>query len=223
MSPGSPARLPDNRTARRTAPAAIKAHPIAATFAILALALPLLAASGEHGHPRRHQILSMTVTAPEARAGGAGDMTPATSASLGVHGRQGRAASPQHESQRRPVGARTQASSRAPWPRGAQKPARRFLNTYLRFTYGQLPARDIAGATPQLRARLAANPPAVPAATRRLRSHITALALIPARIADAGPGWAATATVTDRQETYQVTVKLGRRHGRWLITAIRAE
>jgi hypothetical protein len=46
--------------------------------------------------------------------------------------------------------------------------------------------------------------------------------IIPARIVDAGAGWAATATVSDRQEVYHVTVTLDQQHGRWLVTAILA-
>jgi hypothetical protein len=108
------------------------------------------------------------------------------------------------------------------WPRAALTTARRFLNTYLRFTYGQLPARTIRGAAPALRTRIAASPPQVPATIRHLHPRVTALTIIPARIIDAGAGWAATATVSDRHETYPVTVTLGQQHGRWLVTAILA-
>ena len=108
------------------------------------------------------------------------------------------------------------------WPRAALSAARRFLRTYLPFTYGQLPAWAIRGAVPALRTRIAASPPEVPATIRRLHPRVTALTIIPARIMDAGAGWAATATVTDRLETYHVTVTLGQQHRRWLVTSILA-
>jgi hypothetical protein len=108
------------------------------------------------------------------------------------------------------------------WPTGADRAARQFVTTYLRFTYAQLPPRKIQAATPQLQAHIAANPPEVPEQIHRLRPRVIMLAIIPARIADAGAGWAATATVTDGLESYQITVNLGSRQRRWLATAILA-
>jgi hypothetical protein len=74
--------------------------------------------------------------------------------------------------------------------------------------------------TPALHARIASDPPDVPSPIRRLHPHISTLAIIPARIVNAGSGWAATATITDGQQRYQVTIKLGHAHGRWLVTGI---
>jgi hypothetical protein len=106
------------------------------------------------------------------------------------------------------------------WPTAARSGARRFLSTYLPFTYAQIPASKIQAATPALHARIASDPPDVPSPIRRLHPQITALAIIPARIVNPGSGWAATATITDGQQRYQVTIKLGHAHGRWLVTAI---
>jgi hypothetical protein len=96
------------------------------------------------------------------------------------------------------------------------------VTTYLRFTYGQLPASKIQAVAPQLQAHIAENPPEVPEPIHRLRPRVTTLAIIPARIADDGAGWAATATVTDGLESYQITVNLAPRQRRWLATAILA-
>jgi hypothetical protein len=108
------------------------------------------------------------------------------------------------------------------WPTGADDAARRFVMTYLSFTYAQLPARKIQAVVPELQAQIAANPPKVPAQVHRLHPRVTTLAIIPARIADAGTGWAATATVTDGLESYQIAVKVAARQRRWLATAILA-
>jgi hypothetical protein len=70
--------------------------------------------------------------------------------------------------------------------------------------------------------RIAANAPEVPDAIRRLHPRVTAVTIIPALIVDAGAEWAASATVSDRQQTYQLTATLGEQHGRWLVTAILA-
>jgi hypothetical protein len=108
------------------------------------------------------------------------------------------------------------------WPAAADHAARQFVTTYLRFTYAQLPASKIQAVAPQLQAHIAANPPEVPEQIHRLRPRVTTLAIIPARIADAGAGWAATVTVTDGLESYQITVNLAPRQRRWLATAILA-
>jgi hypothetical protein len=105
-------------------------------------------------------------------------------------------------------------------PLQAQDAARQFLQTYVSFTYAQLPVNQIQAATPELRAHIAANPPNVPRTIHRLHPRIIALAIVPAQIVDAGAGWAATAEVDDRLETYRVTVKLGQLHGRWLVIAL---
>jgi hypothetical protein len=199
--------------------AGVKAHPVAAALAILTLALAIIAAAGESRHtpPARTAVGGTHAAGPQRVA----PTVPATSASAVAHGAEPRAtASASRKRDRRAAAPRGQRTGRALWPRGALSAARRFLRTYLPFTYGQLPARAIQAAAPSLRARIAANPPQVPAAIRRLRPRVTALAIIPARIIDAGARWAATATVSDRQETYHVIVTLDQQHGHWLVTAI---
>jgi hypothetical protein len=108
------------------------------------------------------------------------------------------------------------------WPTGADHAARQFVTTYLLFTYAQLPASEIKAVARQLQAHIAADPPEVPEQIHRLRPRVTTLAIIPARIADAGSRWAATATVTDGLESYQITVNLASRRRRWIATAILA-
>lgn len=105
-------------------------------------------------------------------------------------------------------------------PPQAQDAARRFLETYVPFTYAQLPVNRIQAATPELQAHIAANPPDVPPKIHRLHPRIIVLAIVPAQIVDASAGWAATSEVADGLETYRVTVKLGQLHGRWLVTTL---
>jgi hypothetical protein len=88
------------------------------------------------------------------------------------------------------------------------------------FTYAQLPASKIRADDPQLQAHIAANAPEVPEWVHRLHPEVSTLAVIPARLADAGAGWAATVTVTDGLESYQISVKIAPRARRWLVTAI---
>jgi hypothetical protein len=106
------------------------------------------------------------------------------------------------------------------WPPAAADAARRFLEAYLPFTYGQLPAREIPAASSALRARIASNRPRVPEAIHRLHPRVTNLLVEPARVQDAGAGWAASATVVDGLESYPVAVKLGEIDGRWIVTAL---
>jgi hypothetical protein len=203
--------------ARRRALAAGEAHPVAAALAVLTLALAILAAAGSESRdtPRAQTGLVPTQARPEGTVPSAPKL-----GSVAAHGPQRRPVPTAKHGHRRGAAVHRRRTGRALWPRAALNAAERFLHTYLPFTYGQLPASAIAGATPMLRARIAANPPAVPAAIRRLHPTVTALTIIAARIADAGTGWAATATVSDRRESYQVTVKLGQQHGRWLVTSI---
>jgi hypothetical protein len=214
------AHSPAADDAHRRARAAVKAHPIAATLATLTLALAIIAvanelryrprpqAGGISAHTGRREGALVTVLPnPGLRSGHAPRRRSAVTAA-----RERRRGAPAHEN----------GTGRALWPRGALTAARRFLRTYLPFTYGQLGAGAIQAVTPRLRARIAADPPGVPAPIRRLHPRVTALTIIRARIIDAGAGWAATAIVTDRQQTYHVTVTLGQQHGRWLVTSILA-
>jgi hypothetical protein len=206
--------------AQRRARAAVRAHPIAAAVAALTLALALLTALGESRHIRQPQ--TGVISAHAGRSQGAAVTVLPNPGLRSGQARQPRSATTAARSRRRAAPAHANGSGRMLWPRAALSAARRFLRTYLPFTYGQLPARTIRGAVPALRMRIAARPPEVPATIRRLHPRVTALTIIPARITDAGAGWAATATVSDRQETYHVTVTLARQHGRWLVTALLA-
>jgi hypothetical protein len=202
----------ENQKTRGQAATSAKRHPVIATLAIAAVALTILAAAIERQptappdlHPRR------PATSP-----------PHTATDLGV--RPGPAARTPNRVRVRP---HSRARRIAPaahrlWPTGADYAARRFVTTYLRFTYAQLPASKIRAVAPQLQAHIAANPPEVPEQIHRLHPRVTTLTIIPARIADAGTGWAATVTVTDGRESYQIIINLAARQRRWLATAILA-
>jgi hypothetical protein len=101
-------------------------------------------------------------------------------------------------------------------PPGLRAATTRFLVTYLPYTYGQLPARRVTNSSPQLRHHLERQPPHIPTAVRSLHPAVRALSFE----RDPAGGWAAITTVTDRQQTYQLTIKLDHAHGRWLATAI---
>jgi hypothetical protein len=183
---------------------------VIATLAIAVVALTILAAAigrqpavAPHGR-RSATSPPHTATDPEGRAGPASHAP--TRVQVRRHSRTGRIAPSAHRL----------------WPTAADHAARRFVTTYLRFTYAQLRASKIQAVAPELRAHVAANPPEVPEQVHRLHPRVTTLAIIPARIADAGSGWAATATVTDGLESYQITVNLALRQRRWLVTAILA-
>jgi hypothetical protein len=208
--------------AHRRALAAVKAHPLAAALAILTLALATIAAtSGESRHTPRAS--SRAVSTPATGSHRVAPTLPATTGTPATPEPESRSApNAGRERHRRVAAAHGQRSGRALWPRAALTTARRFLSIYLPYTYGQLAANAIQAATPRLRARIAANPPGVPTAIRRLHPRVTALAIIPGRIVDAGAGWVASASVSDRQQTYHVAVTLGQWHGRWLVTSILA-
>jgi hypothetical protein len=101
-------------------------------------------------------------------------------------------------------------------PTGLRAATTRFLSTYLPYTYGQLPARRVTNASPQLLHHLERQPPHVPAAVRFLHPAVRSLSFE----RDPAGGWAAITTVSDRQQTYQMTIQLDHAHGRWLATAI---
>jgi hypothetical protein len=199
------------RIARRAALAAVKAHPLGTIVAIVALTLTIFAMAGQQRRPRAANNGSSATRPPRPHL--AMGTPPASSRSQPPPARATR-----RERARAPAGARTQP--RSLWPQAARSAARRFLSTYLPFTYAQIRASKIQAATPTLHIRIASDPPDVPSPIRRLHPQITALTIIPARIVNAGSGWAATATITDGQQRYQVTIKLGHAHGRWLVTGI---
>jgi hypothetical protein len=101
-----------------------------------------------------------------------------------------------------------------------QDAARSFLATYVPFTYAQLPASKIRADDPRLQAYIAANPPAVPEWVDRLHPDLSTPTIVPARLADAGAGWAATVVVADGLESYRISVKIAARPWRWLATSI---
>ena len=200
---------------------AARSHPVLAVAAATLTTVALLALA--HRPARRHAEVRGAVS----RTTSAASVTPVASAASGAsassHSLAGfiPTAKRARRTTRRHSTSRSQPMSELPlWPSSARRAAWRFFATYVPFTYGQLPSRGIVAASSSLVARLAANPPEVPAAMHRLHPHITALDMIPARIIDAGAGWAATATITDGIETYQMTVKLDQPHGRWLVTGL---
>jgi hypothetical protein len=188
--------------------AAAKAHPVATALAIVAVTVAILiAAHNPANEPMPHAAdpgapAVVTARAPSPPVG------PVVAGQSGVppksHTRARHAASP----------------ARRFWPEAAQDAARSFLATYVPFTYAQLAANKIRADDEQLQAHIAANPPEVPAWVHRLHPKVSTLAIIPARLADAGAGWAATVTVTDGMESYQVSVKIAPRPQRWLVTSI---
>jgi hypothetical protein len=106
------------------------------------------------------------------------------------------------------------------WPQAAADAARRFLKAYIPFTYGQLPASAIPAASSALRAHIASNRPRVPRTIHHLHPRIASLFMEPARVQDAGTGWAASAAIDDGLERYPVVVKLGEIDGRWFVTTL---
>lgn len=218
MRPPDQTRIRSTGVARRHALAAVKSHSTAATLAALTLAAATIVVA--QGPQRTSRLQTGIVDTQGARPERVTTPSAVTSPSPPAHGAQTRAAATGRRERRLGHARPGQRIGQALWPHAAGNAAQRFLRTYLPYTYGQLPPRAIQAAAPRLRARIAANPPEVPAAIRRLHPTVTALTIIPARIADAGAGWAATATVTDGPQNYEVTVKVGRQHGRWLVTAI---
>ncbi len=98
----------------------------------------------------------------------------------------------------------------------AEQAAHAFLAGYLTWLYGHGPADAIADATSSLRARLKANPPNVPPAFQSRHGRLVALGLKSAP----GGAWTGYASVTDGQETYELTVTVVNQNGRWLVTNV---
>jgi hypothetical protein len=188
--------------------AAAKAHPVAAALAIVAVTVAILIPTDKLAdEPRPHATGRATPAVVIARG-------PSPPAGPVVAGQSGALLKPRRR-------ARHAASpARRLWPQAAQVAARSFLATYVPFTYAQLPASKIRADDPQLQAQIAANPPGVPEWVDRLHPDISTPAIVPARLADAGAGWAATVIVTDGLERYQISVKIALRQRRWLVTSI---
>jgi hypothetical protein len=98
----------------------------------------------------------------------------------------------------------------------AKAAARRFLDGYLPYSYGQASPRAIQAVADGLRERLATEPPRVPGAERRRRPR---LLLIQAH----GVGEvraAMLALVTDGARRYTVALELERRRSGWRVTSV---
>ena len=98
----------------------------------------------------------------------------------------------------------------------AEQAARAFLAGYLTWLYGHGPADAIADATSSLRAQLKANPPNVPPAFQSRHGRLVALGLK----STPGDAWTGYASVTDGQETYELTVTVVHDHSRWLVSNV---
>lgn len=114
-------------------------------------------------------------------------------------------------------GIRSRPTASASPPAGATSAARRFLATYLPYSYGQLPARNIQGTTAALKAQLAKQPPAAPPAVKALHPVIRSLTLEP----DPTGGWAAIAAILDGQQSYVLTLHLRHERDGWQVASIR--
>ena len=98
----------------------------------------------------------------------------------------------------------------------AKRAARRFLAGYLPYSYGRRSARDIAGATPQLRAELISERPRAPAGERNRRPRIVLL-----QTEGAGRELAAIlALVNDGERRYTVPLELARLQAGWRVTDV---
>ena len=106
-----------------------------------------------------------------------------------------------------------------PAPLGSAPPqhaAREFLTGYLAWQYGHGRISTIHAATRSLLTQLNANPPNVPPAFRSRHARVVALGL---RAAPGGT-WTVFVNLTDGEETYELTVTVVRKHGRWLVTSV---
>ena len=99
----------------------------------------------------------------------------------------------------------------------AERPARRFFNSYLSFLYGRIPASSVANVDEQLRARLRSGLAFVTPAERTARPRIVRVALTPA-----GPPLSAiaTAAVLAGGGRYRLTATLEPRGDTWIVVAL---
>ena len=99
----------------------------------------------------------------------------------------------------------------------ARQAAVRFLASYLRFAYGQAPARSVAPVSPAIRGQLVRGSASVTPAERRRHPRVVALQVVAARARLAR----ATALVADGGVTsYAVRVTLRRGRFGWVASAI---
>jgi hypothetical protein len=104
-------------------------------------------------------------------------------------------------------------------PRASAAPgttARRFLQGYLRWLYGQVSLHAIEDATTGLLVGLKSHPPRIPAGMRSLHATVAAIAL-----QRDGSGWQALPNITDGRETYELVLTITQRRGRWLVSGVR--
>lgn len=100
----------------------------------------------------------------------------------------------------------------------AKRAARRFLDGYLEYTYGRRTADRIEAASADLRERLEAQRPRVPASERDRRARVEVL-----QAHGAGEVRAAMlALVDDGARRYTISLELERRRSGWLVTAVGA-
>ena len=97
-----------------------------------------------------------------------------------------------------------------------KRTARRFLAGYLAYTYGRQNAQRIASANAQLRRRLAAHPPRVPARERRRHPRVVlvqsnAVGRVRAEL---------VAVIRDGARRYTVPLELTRGRDGWKVTAV---
>lgn len=100
----------------------------------------------------------------------------------------------------------------------AKQAAQRFLDDYLEYTYGRRSADRIDAASEELRARLEAQRPRVPASERDRRARVEVL-----QAHGAGEVRAAMlALVDDGARRYTISLELERRRSGWQVTAVGA-
>lgn len=105
-------------------------------------------------------------------------------------------------------------------PPAAQSAAEAFADDYVGFSYGLVEPDEIAGATPELVARLERDDPRVPPAQAEAAAgaKVTAVdvSLITATMVDA------TAAIEAGETAYEITLDLRKNGGRWLVTDVSA-
>jgi hypothetical protein len=103
-------------------------------------------------------------------------------------------------------------------PRASAAPetaARRFLQGYLRWLYGQAPPHAIEEATTRLLVGLKSHPPRIPPAMRSLHAIVAAVAM-----QRHGSDWQALPNVTDGRETYELVLTITQTRGRWVVSGV---
>ena len=93
--------------------------------------------------------------------------------------------------------------------------ARRFLEGYLPWLYGQAPARWLAAAGGPLRASGKARRPRVPPTIHDLHPRVAAIG-----IQHRDDHWRALANISDGRDTYELDLSLGDHRGRWIVTNV---